>query len=120
MSSLGSRLKQARENKRLTQIHVAKKLGISNGTLSGYERNYRDPDTETLSQLAGIYEVSLDWLIGITSSSTKETKEFTSDAEQIQNILDSLPSDKRKYFLEQISIIAAGIRAMEKDGKDNK
>ncbi|PCN42314.1 hypothetical protein B9C88_21695 [Brevibacillus laterosporus] len=117
MSSLGSRLKQARENKRLTQIHVAKKLGISNGTLSGYERNYRDPDTETLSQLAGIYEVSLDWLVGKTSSSTKE---FTSDTEQIQNILDSLPSDKRKYFLEQISIIAAGIRAMEKERKDNK
>ncbi|MGG0796430.1 helix-turn-helix transcriptional regulator [Brevibacillus laterosporus] len=54
MSSLGSRLKQACENKRLTQIHVAKKLGISNGTLSGYERNYCDPDTETLSQLASI------------------------------------------------------------------
>lgn len=48
MRTLGSRLKEAREKKRLTQIDVSKKLGISNGTLSGYERDYRDPDTETL------------------------------------------------------------------------
>ncbi|MBG9772382.1 helix-turn-helix domain-containing protein [Brevibacillus laterosporus] len=116
MSSLGNRLKQARENKHLTQMHVAKKLGISNGTLSGYERNYRDPDTETLSKLASIYGVSVDWLTGITDdpSSRKDTQGFTPDAEEIKKILASLPSDKRKYFLEQISVLAAGIRAMEK------
>ncbi|MGG0821181.1 hypothetical protein ABE122_25820 [Brevibacillus laterosporus] len=69
-----------------------------------------------------VFEVSVDWLTGITDnpSQKKETKEFSPDAEQIQQILASLPGDKRKYFLEQISIIAAGIRAMEKDRKDNK
>lgn len=61
---LGSRLKKARENKRLTQQDVADKFGVSNGTISGYERNYRDPDSDTLSQLADLYEVSLDWLKG--------------------------------------------------------
>jgi len=64
MSSLGSRLKEAREKKRLTQLEVANKLGISNGTLSGYERNYRDPDTETLRRLADLYDESVDWLTG--------------------------------------------------------
>jgi transcriptional regulator with XRE-family HTH domain len=40
MSDLGRRLKGSREKTRLTQQQVADKLGISNGTLSGYERNY--------------------------------------------------------------------------------
>ncbi|WP_340389490.1 helix-turn-helix transcriptional regulator [Paenibacillus sp. FSL E2-0151] len=64
MSDLGSKLKKARENKRLTQQQVADKLGVSNGAISGYERGYRDPDTDTLKNLANLYEVSLDWLNG--------------------------------------------------------
>ena len=45
-------------------MDAANILGISNGTLSGYERNYRDPDTETLNKMANLYEVSNDWLLG--------------------------------------------------------
>lgn len=63
METLGSRLKEARERKRLTQLQVAERLGISNGTLSGYERNYRDPDTNTLAELAKIYGVTTDYLM---------------------------------------------------------
>ncbi|CAM3710055.1 helix-turn-helix transcriptional regulator [Cohnella lubricantis] len=61
--TLGERLKAAREKKRYTQIEVAKKLGISNGAISGYERDYRDPDTETLLKLAELYDVSPNWLL---------------------------------------------------------
>lgn len=64
MPVLGKRLKKARENKRLTQVEAAKILGISNGTLSGYERNYRDPDTAILEKMAELYEVNVDWLLG--------------------------------------------------------
>lgn len=64
MSKLGNRLKQARENKGFTQQYVADKLDVSNGAISGYERGYRDPDTEILNRLADLYEVSLDWLSG--------------------------------------------------------
>jgi len=64
--TLGERLKQAREEKRFTQVEVARKLGISNGAISGYERNYRDPDTETLTKLAELYEVDVDYLLGIS------------------------------------------------------
>lgn len=64
MDTLGARLKRAREEKRLTQQEAARRLGITNGAISGYERNYRDPDTDTLKKLADLYEVSLDWLNG--------------------------------------------------------
>lgn len=72
MSILGKRLKEARENKRLTQIEASKKLGISNGTLSGYERNYRDPDTSILEKMAELYEVQIDWLLGRTDKKEPE------------------------------------------------
>ncbi|WP_419957258.1 helix-turn-helix domain-containing protein [Psychrobacillus psychrotolerans] len=66
MSVLGKRLKEARLKNKLTQIEAAKKLGISNGTLSGYERDYRDPDTAILERMASLYEVTTDYLLGIS------------------------------------------------------
>lgn len=64
MAVIGKRLKKAREDAKYTQMKAAEKLGISNGTLSGYERNYRDPDTDILNQMADLYGVSIEWLMG--------------------------------------------------------
>lgn len=61
---LGDRLKAERERKGWSQIFVADKVGITNTVLSNYERNYRDPDTDTLKKLADLYEVSIDSLLG--------------------------------------------------------
>ncbi|WP_438447449.1 helix-turn-helix domain-containing protein [Gorillibacterium sp. sgz5001074] len=61
---LGDRLKAERERKGWSQIFVAEKVGITNTVLSNYERNYRDPDTDTLRKLADLYEVSIDYLLG--------------------------------------------------------
>ena len=63
MSVLAKRLKLARDEAGYKQIDAAKKLGISNGTLSGYERSYRDPDTGMLHKMATLYGVSVDWLL---------------------------------------------------------
>lgn len=89
METLGSRLKEARERTRLTQMQVAEKLGISNGTLSGYERNYRDPDTNTLAALARVYGVTTDYL-----TTGKESGEYYNDSE-IEN--------KRKEIMKIIN-----------------
>ncbi|WP_077602810.1 helix-turn-helix domain-containing protein [Oceanobacillus sojae] len=64
MKILSQRLREAREKAGLKQIEASKLLGISNGTLSGYEREYRDPDTDTLHKMAELYSVSVDWLLG--------------------------------------------------------
>ncbi|NRG47362.1 helix-turn-helix transcriptional regulator [Bacillus sp. CRN 9] len=61
--TLGKRLKYEREKKKWSQIEVAKKIGITNSVLSNYERDYRDPDTDTLRKLSDLYEVSIDYLI---------------------------------------------------------
>ena len=101
MSVLGQRLKQAREESRYTQMVAAKKLGISNGTLSGYEREYRDPDTDILNKMADLYEVSVEWLMGRSENkqsdwnsklpelTTKDERDLATDLENMINNLDS-------------------------------
>ncbi len=85
MKNLGYRLKKARNEKRLTQMEVAKIIGISHGTLSGYEREYRDPDTETLSKLSNLYDVSLDWLL--TGEENKDNSHTPNDSTVFSNRL---------------------------------
>ena len=89
---LGERLKNARKNKGVTQIEAAKKLGVTNGALSGYERNYRDPDTEMLRKMADLYDVSLEWLLGRESNLiplSKEEKDVAKQLEQFKTQIEN-------------------------------
>lgn len=68
MNTLGERLSKARKLKGLTQQEAANRLGVSNGTISGYERGYRDPDTDILTAMSNLYESSIDYLTGRTEN----------------------------------------------------
>lgn len=59
-----NRLKLERESKGWTQEQFAEIIGVSNGTVSGYERNYREPDFDTLIKIAHQLNVSIDYLLG--------------------------------------------------------
>lgn len=63
MTTLGERLRIARDRKGFSQIKVKERTGINNKTLSGYEKDVSEPDTKTLSTLADLYEVNYRWLI---------------------------------------------------------
>lgn len=91
--ALGERLKKARNDKGFTQIEAAKKLGVTNGALSGYERNYRDPDTSMLKHMAELYEVSLDYLLGNKTSNNNETVISKKDERDIAKRMDELRED---------------------------
>ncbi|MEM0138552.1 MAG: helix-turn-helix domain-containing protein, partial [Thermoplasmatales archaeon] len=51
----------------MTQEQVAAMMSLEIGTISGYERDHRRPDTEKLSRLARIYGTSTDYLLGNTN-----------------------------------------------------
>lgn len=91
--ALGERLKKARNDKNLTQMEAAKKLGVTNGALSGYERNYRDPDTNMLKQMAVLYEVSLDYLLGNNNTNNNEIGLSKKDERDIAKRMDELRDD---------------------------
>lgn len=95
--NLGSRLKEAREKKGLTQLDAARKVGISNGTLSGYERNYRDPDTDVLKKLSELYEVSPSWLIAGKDKITNDQAKNV-----VLDIYTRLPQDKKRIIDDMI------------------
>lgn len=56
------RLKELREERRLSQDGLALKLNVSQSTISAYEVGGRTPDLETLIAIAQFFGVSLDYL----------------------------------------------------------
>ncbi len=59
-------LKEARRAKRLTQVEVAKYIGITQGGYSGWESGATNIDSDSLARLAELFEVSVDYLLGKT------------------------------------------------------
>ena len=57
-------LKKARETAGYTQIQVAKMLSISDGTYKNYEQGNREPKGDMIVQLANLFNVSTDYLLG--------------------------------------------------------
>jgi transcriptional regulator with XRE-family HTH domain len=63
MATLGERIRFLRELKGFNQTELSNAIGFDDkSTISKYEKNQRRPDIDTLSTIASIFEVSLNWL----------------------------------------------------------
>jgi len=60
------RLKELRIGRRLNQDGLAMKLNLSQSTVSAYEVGERTPDLETLIAIANFFNVSIDFLVGLS------------------------------------------------------
>lgn len=58
------RLRELRLQKGYSQVELGKSLGLSNSTISMYERGERQPDYETLDLIADFFNVDVNYLLG--------------------------------------------------------
>lgn len=64
---IGDRLKHLRNEYGILQKDLAEQLKLSQQTISLYESNKRQPDYDTLRTIAEFFNVSTDYILGITS-----------------------------------------------------
>lgn len=69
---LGTKLADLRKRNGFSQEALAEKMGVSRQAVSKWERGESTPDTDTLIELANLYSVSLDVLVGNKSSDTEK------------------------------------------------
>lgn len=58
-----TRLRQLRQERHLSQEELATALHISRATVAGYETKYREPNFQTLMQIAELFHVTADELL---------------------------------------------------------
>lgn len=67
-----SQLRELRKEKGVSQETVARDLGVSKSTIGLYETGDTLPDAKTLRDLATYFDVSSDWLLGLSSVKSKD------------------------------------------------
>lgn len=68
-NKISSRIKELRTSLGMTQTTFAESIGTSQNALSGYENSDRIPSYDILISIATKYNVSLDWLCGLSDKS---------------------------------------------------
>lgn len=74
---IGSRIKEVRKRKGLTQREMADKLNLAYSTYSNYENNHREPSFDIIEQAADILGVTLEYLMGLAETSSNLKKDYT-------------------------------------------
>lgn len=100
-SVIGSRIKQARLAKNMTQEYLADKIDISVAFLSRVERGNSHINLKRLNQLCGLLDVSEGYLLNGASSSSENylDKEFT-------DLIKSVSPEKQKLIYNVAKAIA--------------
>ena len=64
MQKIGHRISALRRSRGMTQTELAERLGISFQAVSSWERGNAMPDIAKLPELARMFGVTIDWLLG--------------------------------------------------------
>jgi len=68
MDNFGKRLKSLRDEKKLTQDELGNIFHLTQSIIAHYEANRKQPSNQTITQMADFFSVSVDYLLGRTSS----------------------------------------------------
>lgn len=72
MKNFSEKLSMMRKKANLTQAEVAERLNVSFQAVSQWERGETTPDIDKLPELAKLYGVSTDWLLGAEAGETEQ------------------------------------------------
>ncbi|HHY27179.1 MAG TPA: helix-turn-helix transcriptional regulator [Desulfitobacterium dehalogenans] len=99
MNSPKHRIKEIREDKKLSGIEIAQALNISPQYYYDIEKGKRNLSADIATQLAKIFNVSVDYLLGIDKFDNLTSKEEKDIAKDLEKMLANLESDNGLAFM---------------------
>lgn len=93
MELFGQKLKTLRQEKGITQEQLASKVEIVKSSISGYEKGSIYPSVEVLIKLCKFFDVSADYLLGLSDNMEFKISHLTD--EQLSIILSLINQFER-------------------------
>lgn len=88
---IAEKVKKLKEQKGLSQVELARLLGITRSSVNAWEMGISVPSTQYIVDLAGVFDISTDYLLGVDSSSTISVAGLTdSDILLVHSIIEHL------------------------------
>ena len=82
MKEVAERLRSLRESVKLSQVKMAKIVGVKQSSLNRYELNQASPTFETLTRYADYFDVSMDYIFGRTDNPQGKLYEYKPKIQQ--------------------------------------
>lgn len=103
--SFGKKLRSLREEKRLSQVELSKKLNVTSQALSQYELGKRIPDAEMIIRIADFFDVSVDYLLDRTNEriTVDNMKAILASDSAFARALDKLTTRKELQELFKVT-----------------
>ena len=95
------RLKQLRKEKGLSQIMLAKELGVSGGTVAMWETGKRKPQFEMFDKLCTFFDRSMDYILGASD----DDRSFTQINEEVQQLGDWQVEEQYEDMLRKYTLL---------------
>lgn len=93
--SFGNILKKLRQDNKLTQDELAKKIETSRSNIANYENDKNMPSVDILEKISELFNVSIDYLLGKTDKNN--TISFKED-----EIYIALSKSDRGYISDEV------------------
>ena len=74
---VADRIKHLREQQGLTQAELARRLGVTRSSVNAWELGISVPSTQYVVELADLFRVSTDYLLGVDKTSTLDVSDLT-------------------------------------------
>lgn len=103
MITFQERLKELREEHQYKQEDMAKILSITTSAYGYYEQGRNQPSLETLYAIANKFQVSIDYLLGITDIPNIYKQQISENMELYDSELVAIQLMKDNHLLEEIS-----------------
>lgn len=106
INKLAARLRELRRERELTQSDLAKAILVPRVTYTHYELGKRTPDLDTIIQLARFFDVTLDYLLGISEvrrwpaawpNWQRKPDEYSIDRRAGNAVVADWPEEEDKY-----------------------
>ncbi len=98
---LHTRLKELVEELNITQRQLSAELNLAPTTLNGYLKGHREPDFHTLIRIANYFDVSADYLLGLSDDKKPAPSSLSPSEGALIHIYRSLEPEWQKLLLEQ-------------------
>ena len=108
---LGARIAALRKAAGMSQVQLAQTLKISASAVGMYEQGRREPSVELLIAMAGIFGVSIDFLVTGKPSDTREQRELTDLLMSRVNGTDAMLENRghRPFSRQELAVLFAAL-----------
>lgn len=96
------RIKMLRESKNLQQKELAKQLNIATSTYNNYEKGIREPDYIFLKTIANYFNVTTDFLLGLTDDPKLKILKGSDLPEELKDKIEMIETYAEKLTSEEI------------------